>query len=64
MYRLDDSVTISAHKRRDLPSTSVTIPIRPKSTCASCPAGGSSRRTVGKRLCQSSSLLAKRRNVV
>jgi hypothetical protein len=64
MYRLDDSVTISAHSRRGFLSASVTVPINPKSICASCPAGGSSRRTVGACFRQPSSRLVNRRSVV
>jgi hypothetical protein len=37
MYRLDDNVTISAHTRRGFPLASTTVPISPKSICASCP---------------------------
>ncbi len=64
MYRLDDSVTINAHNRRRFPSASVTVHINPKSICASCPAGGSSSRTVGACFRQPSSRLANRRSVV
>src|SRR5439155_206918 len=63
MYRLDDNVTINAHTRRVFPSASATVPISPKSICASCPGGGSSSRTVGACFRHPSSRLANRRSV-
>jgi len=41
IYRRADSVTISTHSRRCFPCASVSVPVSPKSICASCRAGGS-----------------------